>query len=408
MISFEDRDSNLILAYAPERQHVSWVDEKLSDERTVTLNRVFTVAKTDLIESETVEDSDDEVRDFIIGSVDENYHRIRKEILGLNHDLLISTSIPLRKEIFIAQKNISIFRHIDNLVSEQIIIGGDLDNAIPEEEFHRLLKDFPTSTELVKYTDARITGVLREYLGTMSDAEQQLSKYMKRRRSSETTLDNKKDLPLRIANELELEKFIFVKNHLAEMLEAPLGLHEAHWQKLVANLFLLIFPQYIAILEGVNVKELYSSPSKVTYRKFDLVLVNASGCIDIIEIKKPFKDSLISNGMYRNNYIPRRELSGSIMQAEKYLFYLNKAGKGIEQEITTKYKSQLPTGIEIKVANPKAIILNGRDNNLSPEQKFDMEFIRRKYSNIVDILSYDDLLRRLDNLIEVLGKRSGV
>jgi len=404
MISFEDKDNNLTLVYVSEMQSISWVDRKINAEGSVTFNRTFTVTKADLIKSET---NDEEVRRFLIGSTDKNYRKIRKAILGLRHDLLISTPIPLRKETFVAQKNISIFRHIDNLVSEQIAIGGDRDNAIPEEEFRRLLKGFPTSTELVKYTDARIAGVLREYLETMTDAEERLLSYMKRRQNMEPILRDKKNLPLQAANELELEKYIFVRDQLEEILENPLSFNETYWQKLVADLFLLIFPQYIAVLEGVSVKEYYSNPAKATHRKFDLVLVNANGCIDIIEIKKPFGNSLVSNSTYRDNYIPRRELSGSIMQAEKYLFYLNKGGREIEKEITSKYTSQLPKGLEVKIANPKAIILNGRDNNLSQEQKFDLEFIRRKYSNIVDILSYDDLLRRLDNLIEILRKRSG-
>ena len=31
--------------------------------------------------------------------------------------------------------------------------------------------------------------------------------------------------------------------------------------------------------------------------------------------------------------------------------------------------------------------------------------MRRKYSNVVDIISYDDLLRRLENVIATLTKR---
>ncbi|HYH13928.1 MAG TPA: Shedu immune nuclease family protein [Flavisolibacter sp.] len=404
MISFEDQDNDLVLVYVSEMQPISWVDRRLDSEGSVTFNRTITVTKADLIKPEN---SDDEVRRFLIGSIDEGYRKIHKEVLGIKHDLLISKAITLHKEVFVAQKNISIFRHVDNLVSEQVTIGGDGENVIPEEEFRRLIKGFPTSTELVKYTDARIAGMLREYLETMTDAEERLLSYMKRRQNLEPVLEDKKDLPLRAANELELEKYIFVRDKLKKMLETPLAFHETYWQKTVANLFLLIFPQYIAVLEDVSVKEYYSKPSKATLRKFDLVLVNANGCIDILEIKKPFDNSLVSNGTYRDNHIPRRELSGSIMQAEKYLFYLSKGGRDIEQETTIKYKSQLPTGLEIKVTNPKAIILNGRDNNLSREQKIDLEFIRRKYSNIVDILSYDDLLRRLDNIIEILHIRSG-
>lgn len=405
MINLEDQGNNLVLVYMPEVQSSSWVDRKLNAEGDITFNRTFTVSKADLIKPVIDEGGDDEVRRFIIGSLDGDYRKIRKEVLGLRYDLLISRSISLRKEMFVAPKNVSIFRHINKLVSEQIIIGGNKDHAIPEEEFRILLKEFPTSTELAKYTDVRIEQVLGEYLETMSNAEQRLKNYMKHRQNSKPISKDGKDLPIQAANELELEKFIFVRDQLKEMLKNPLAFHETYWQKQVANLFLLIFPQYIAVLENVSVKEHYTNPSKATYRKFDLILVNANGCMDIIEIKKPFDNSLVSRGTYRDNYIPHRELSGSIMQAEKYLFYLNKGGREVEREVALKYKPQLPAGLEIRVASPKAIILNGRDYNLSQKQKIDLEFIRRKYSNIVDILSYDDLVWRLDNLIEALGKR---
>lgn len=406
MIIFDSQNDDLILTYASEMQNISWIDTKLNNTDNVNINRVFSLTKDDLIQSSAKEDSDYEVRHFVIGSVDEKYQKIRKEVLGLKHDLLIAITIPLRKELFVATKNVSIFKHIDDLISEQIIIGGDQEGAIPEEEFRRLLKEFPTTTELARYTDTRIAQVLGEYLETMSDAERRLSNYMKHRQGSLPVSSDVNEPIFEVANDLELEKFIFVRDRLKEMLKDPLVFHETYWQKLVANLFLLIFPQYINVLENVSVKEYYSHPPRATVRKFDLVLVNANGCIDIIEIKKPFADSLVSTRTYRDNYIPRRELSGSIMQAEKYLFYLNKGGREIEQEITVKYKSQLPTDMEIRVASPKAIILNGRDDNLSKEQKNDLEFIRKKYSNMVDILSYDDLLRRLDNLIVMLSKRS--
>jgi len=192
---------------------------------------------------------------------------------------------------------------------------------------------------------------------------------------------------------------------MVEMLKDAEGYSEADWQATVADLFLLAFPQYVAVLRNVHIRERYSNESKSTKRHIDLLLVGANGCSDIIEIEKPFQRGLVSEETYRNNHVPVRELSGSIMQAEKYLFYLSKSGIDGEIHITTKHKSNLPSGLQIKITNPKAIILAGRDNNLSEQEKFDFEFVRRKYSNVVDIISYDDLLRRLENIIATLTKR---
>lgn len=412
MIDFEVRDSQVILVYEiADSGPALWIDQKLQGNGTATLSRVFTVQEADLIPGETTDTSDDDsdaegVRRFVVGELDGEYRRIRANVLGLKYDLLISVSIPLAKEIFVAERNISIFRRIDELIDEQIVIGGTRPNAIPEEEFRRLLREFPTSTELARYAQARITRVLREYLETMSDAEQRLASYMERRARTATISPTEPHGRIPVVNELDLEKFTYVRERLSEMLKDAESYSEAEWQVSVADLFLLIFPQYVSVLRNVHVRESYSDGSKLTDRYIDMMLVGANGCVDIIEIKKPFERSLVSKSQYRANHVPVRKLSGAIMQAEKYLFYLNKSGKTGENEIAMKHAGELPPGLEIKIANPKAIILSGRDSNLTDQEKFDFEFIRRGYSSVVDVISYDDLLRRLDNVIAGLEKRS--
>jgi hypothetical protein len=42
----------------------------------------------------------------------------------------------------------------------------------------------------------------------------------------------------------------------------------------------------------------------------------------------------------------------------------------------------------------------GREKGLSDVQKNDLEIIKRKYKNIMDIITYDDLIRRIKNIIE--------
>lgn len=71
-----------------------------------------------------------------------------------------------------------------------------------------------------------------------------------------------------------------------------------------------------------------------------------------------------------------------------------------------KRKSELPAGIELKITNPKAMILLGRDNDFAGQQRFDFEIIRRKYANMLDIMTYDDLLRRVANIIEMMRRQT--
>ena len=404
MINFEDRGTQVVLSYESEWGPVTWVDDKLRTSGEVTLSHTFTMRSADLL-SVGEDDEKEDIRAFIVGSVGGEYRSIRDDVLGLKHDLHISKSLRLTKSLFVAERNISIFRRIDELVDEPIIIGGAHPSAIPVDEFNRLLRTFPTTTEMKLYAWTRITRVLREYMGAMTDAEQLLADHMARRARSKSLAGDKLVPRLPAAKELELAKFEFVRRQLSEMLHDAEAFSEAEWQQAVADLFLLIFPQYVAVLSNVLVKERYSNPGRETKRYIDLLLVSANGEVDVIEIKKPFERSLVSRSRYRDNHVPVRELSGAIIQAEKYLFYLNKSGQDGEMYITETYRDRLPSGLEIRITNPKAFVLSGRDSNLSTEEQADFDFARRGYSNVVDIISYDDLLRRLDNVISSLHKR---
>lgn len=408
MISFEDRGGQVVLVYEPERGTVDWLDNKLSTEGKYRLAWTFTLRRDDLyLPGDDSDTDEDAVRRFVVGSVEGQYRRVRADVLGTKHDVLIGIDIRLTRKVFIAQQNISIFWRIDDAADEQIIIGGDRPEAIPTQEFCRLLAEFPTTSEMRLYSYARVTRIVREYMDTMSDAEAKLADHLERRQRalSETLTVAEQRLPA--ANELELEKFTFVRDRMAEMLREAESFSEADWQRTVADLFLLIFPQYVAVLQKVRVKERYSKKPNVTVRELDLVLVAANGSIDILEIKKPFSNSLMSARQYRDNHIPVRELSGTVMQVEKYLFYLSKSGPEGESAITDEYKSELPSGLDVQITNPKAFVLSGRDENFVGQQAFDFEFVRRKYSNVVDVITYDDLLRRIDNILAALRNRSG-
>lgn len=402
MISFEDSDGVVILVYESEFGGPGWVTEKLASDGQITLSRTFTLTADRLVSQD---DEYLETSRFQVGSILAEYRSIDADVLGLEHDLLVVKTLALKRSIFVAQRNISIFASIDRLAGgkQQIVIGGSREDSIPDIEFLRLVHQFPTSTELTHYAAARIARIIREYFEFMPDAESKLQRNIRRREAIE--LGSGPVGPDVLAATLELEKFEVVRDRLAEMLADAEGYSESQWQRGVLRLFLLIFPQYIAVLENVRVRERYSKPSRWTDRYIDLMLVAANGSIDLIEVKKPFERSLVSRTRYRDNHIPMRELSGSIMQAEKYLFYLNKSGREGELALTAQYGDQLPEGLQLRITNPKAYILSGRDSNLVDQEVFDLEIVRRQFSNVVDVISYDDLLRRIGNVINALSGR---
>jgi hypothetical protein len=132
---------------------------------------------------------------------------------------------------------------------------------------------------------------------------------------------------------------------------------------------------------------------------FELFLEGVSS-YDLVEIKKPSGSAVVTRGTYRDNHIPMKELSGSIMQLEKYILYLNRWGVVGESKLTHRYADKLPPGMQIRITNPGGIVIAGRSHNLSEQQLLDFEVIRRKYKNLIDIVTYDDLINRLERIID--------
>ena len=232
----------------------------------------------------------------------------------------------------------------------------------------------------------------------MSDEQKKLDNYLNKKRADRSISS------IKFIKEYEAKKFEYVREELKQMLKDSESFAERDWQKKVVGFLLLLFPKYVAVLENLQIKDFYSDPAKAKDRFIDLTLVDANGTIDIIEIKKPFANCILSRNKYRDNYTPRTELSGSVMQVEKYVFHLNKWGREGERNILEKRRNELPPVFEIKITNPKAMIILGRDKDFTSDQQFDFEIIKRKYANIIDIMTYDDLLRRLDNIVAMFRR----
>jgi hypothetical protein len=92
------------------------------------------------------------------------------------------------------------------------------------------------------------------------------------------------------------------------MLELSSGYSEKCWEREILEIILIIFPKYIECFHSIHVDDYYSKPTKID-RQIDIVLVDVNNNIDIIEIKKPELDSIISKSPYRDNHFPKKELS---------------------------------------------------------------------------------------------------
>lgn len=394
MIEFVKRADVLILSYASDELDNRWLYQRLNDGQRHKLKGTFHVNKGDLIRSSVENDPDPEdLVEFKIGFKQEEYFLLDKNILSINFNLLIHKDVDLSQRSFTAAKNVSIFSRINELGIDEIRIGGDSPNSLPAEDFKRLIKTFPNTHELKRYVEARVSSVLRDFVDTKHDGESRYHKYMDKKLVATAGEDI-----VELFRDDEIEKYTIIRDKLTEMLNTELTYSETQWQLGILQIILLLYPKYIRVFNEVLVRDTYTNRN----RRLDFLLVDSSGNTDIIEIKKPFDQCIMTNNQYRDNFVPRRDLSGTVMQIEKYIYYLNKWGPTGEELLTEKYKSELPEGFKIKITNPGGIIIMGRDSNLSKDQRQDFEVVRRKFRNVVDIITYDDLLRRLNFTLEQL------
>ncbi|MCG3655859.1 DUF4263 domain-containing protein [Aliarcobacter butzleri] len=385
-MNFQINNNKLLYKYSPYGDE-DWLINRLNDEAEQRVSKIFYFEKKHLV------DYTNGTYTFQIGIIDGEYYKIDKNILYTQYDVLIHKSIEITKKIFTAEKDISIFLKIDSIINQQIIIGGEKKEALPYDDFQKLIHDFPTHSELIHYINSRMTNILINYFHTTTDSEKKLNEYLKKRKQTKQILSTD------ILKDFEKNKYIFVYEKLEEMLNTPSSYVEKDWQKQILEIILLLYPKYILPLENVNIKDYYTNLIKTTNRYIDITLIDVNGNIDIIEIKRPHDNLILHSYKYRDNYIPQKELSGTIMQVEKYIFHLNKWGINGEKELNKKYSSYLPSDLSIKITNPKAILILGREKDFTEEQLMDFEIIKRKYSNIIDLMTYDDLLKRVKNII---------
>lgn len=400
MIKFKKNESKLILIYESDSE-IEWLFQKFMDNESHTIRNTFTFDESHLISKREDENSFKNIynRDysveFLFGKLKGDFYELDSKVLGISNKVFLYKEIDIKTDLFIAVNNISIFSRIDKLLSEDIFIGGDFDYSMPEEEFRNLLRMFPNSYELKKYSEARLATVLRNYFDATVDGESKFNKYMNNRISKYgENLSN-------TLKTYELDKFQAIHKKLDEMLNDENNYNERQWQKEILDIILLLFPKYIFVFEEVSIRDTYND----TNRSIDYLLLDSTGNVDIVEIKKPFDNCIITKSKYRDNFIPLRELSGTVMQIEKYIFYLNKWGKFGEKKLIEQYKDKLPSSIKVHITNPNGLIIMGREKGLTESQLLDFEVIKRKYKNVIDIITYDDLLKRLSFTIEQIEKR---
>jgi hypothetical protein len=387
MIDFRKKDELLIMRYVPERGSDDWLVGPLESEEEILFSgRAFKIRRE--IYRPEIDDGEygmDACYRFVVGRLVEEYYHIDRRFLGIEYDLFMHRSLKFGRTTFVAETNIPIFRGFNDYGFDSLHIGGEHPDALPAEVFEKMLRQFPTTHELKKYARARVSSMIRNFVPIHADHEADYLKYRRRKASAKGTQPRESFGPY------ESDKFAALVRKLEDMLNGANTYTEAQWQEEILQVILFLYPKYIRAFPEAPVRDSLSDKS----RSIDFLLVDASGYVDAIEIKKPFSECLLTSNRYRDNHVPMRELSGTIMQLEKYIYHLNRWGQTGEERLNERYADQLPDGLNIKIVNPSGMIIMGRDATFTSDQRSDFEVIRRKYRHVVEIMTYDDLLRRL-------------
>lgn len=370
------------------------ITKRLDTEDGVSVKHTFLVTK-DLL-CEDIEDDDDweETLRFYIGAVGEAYTQLDSEVFSTDHSFYFGNEIKLKPEMFTAYRNISILRKIDEVIERDFYIGGDWENhnGISKEIFDDLLKKFPKTAELDKYAHKRIAGIIKDYFPECDKYEAIYEKFVESKNSSYASSVSAIS---KFNVQIELEQFTVAYQELMDMLNRFETIDEKQWQEKIHNILQLLYPKYICCAREIK---FYGGKKD---KQPDFLLVDANGFVDILEIKKADIRMLTQ---YRNNYVATREISGAIQQIEKYIFCLNSSDKA-KEDVSKKLTEFLPAGVEVKIVNPQGVLLAGRSNEFTDEQKKDFELIKRQYKHVADVMTYDDLAQRLRNIIASLEKR---
>lgn len=426
-------EKQLVLRYYPSNSD-KWIDEHFRKGEPIRLKcgvantGTFTFEEKDLLRKEVkptagmvnqdmpvdcdmvevVDRERNHVWGFKLGVREsDGYYHIPGRILSSSHDVLIHETVDVRIGFFVATVlNTRIVPIIDKMIDTSLIIGGDAENAIPLEEYLKIIKRIPNREELHLYAQSRIEGVLSEYVPDTRNSSMELQKYIDRNyQRIKCCFDGRGSADFDVATyvrELDRTRIIFALKRLQELLDNVQKLVERQWQEEIEKIILLLFPQYI---EKISQLRIATSLGRVKHHIPDLILVSMAGSVDVVEIKRPDDSQLLSRKPnYRGNYIASRDLSAAVMQTEKYVADLERWGCNGEMEIAKRI------GIgKVQIRKPKAIIIMGRTAELDNNQKkSDFEIIRRKFANVMDIVTYDDLVGRLKNVLTLLTGKTTV
>ena len=261
---------------------------------------------------------------------------------------------------------------------KQILI---LDENIEKTELKKLIDNLSTSSKKQDFIKQLITN--KEIINALMSDEQNVKQLI-----GELNFNNKNE----IYNSINLNMINpkIIKDNLDSG-------DEKFWQNLFKkNPYYLssIAPSILQVIcdqAYMGTKSINNTGSSIT----DFLCQQGLGNVCIIEIKTP-KTKLVKKDDYRTEvYSPSNELVSAVVQVKE------QKDKFLKNFPNTKSES-LRQGIIYDAADPKCYLILGNTQNLNPEQLESFNLFRNELRT-VEIITYDELLIKLENLYKLLG-----
>ena len=389
-------ERELEFIYDPYHGDVDWLVKELDNYE----EELVQVAGTFYLSKDNLKTKKKESLIFKIADYKDDYYKINGKTINTNFDVYIFKDINIEFKHISCSKNKNLFIFIEEIrdSNEDIYIDGPK-STLSFDDFLKLVEQFPNPYEKELYNKTRISQVLENYFDDVINYAQKLNNYREKRNYSK--IDNQK-----LYSEYDIKKYENIRDKIEEMLHEETKYSETEWAKKLTEIILILFPKYINFHEQVEVS-MTARSSRKTKEKLDFMLVKGDGCIDVIEIKKSSDITIVSNSCDHDNHYATSPLSKVTMQIEKYIYNITRDTINFEKYLNETYSKFYPSDFKFKVVNPKGLIIMGSSKNLSTKQLLDLEIIRRMYSNIIEIYTYDDILKMLDNIIFQLRKKIG-
>ncbi len=105
--------------------------------------------------------------------------------------------------------------------------------------------------------------------------------------------------PKKVFGKYETDQLSALVLKIDNMLGSADTFTEAQWQTEILQVIQFLCPKYVSAFPEVPVRDALTGKD----RQIDFLLVDASGYVDAIEIKKPFAECVVTSNRYRMNML---------------------------------------------------------------------------------------------------------